>query len=73
MMVGPEGRDSPSGIGVFLIWQQPHPIYLAELVYRARPDRRVLESYRDLVFASAEFMASYALDPRFERVLTGAV
>ena len=58
-MVGPEGRDSPSGIGVFLIWQQPHPIYLAELVYRARPDRRVLERYRDLVFASAEFMASY--------------
>jgi len=58
-MVGPEGRDSPSGIGVFLIWQQPHPIYLSELVYRARPDRRVLERYRDLVFASAEFMASY--------------
>ena len=58
-MVGPEGRDSPSGIGVFLIWQQPHPIYLAELVYRARSDRRVLERYRDLVFASAEFMASY--------------
>jgi len=58
-MVGPDGRDSPSGIGVFLIWQQPHPIYLSELVYRARPDRRVLEAYRDLVFASAEFMASY--------------
>ena len=58
-MVGPEGRDSPSGIGPFLIWQQPHPIYLAELVFRARPARRVLERYRDLVFASAEFMASY--------------
>ena len=29
---GPDGRDSPSGIGVFLIWQQPHPIYLSELV-----------------------------------------
>jgi hypothetical protein len=58
-MVGPEGRDSPSGIGVFLIWQQPHPIYMSELVYRARPDPRVLERYRDVVFASAEFMASY--------------
>ena len=58
-MVGPDGRDSPSGIGVFLIWQQPHPIYLAELVYRAHPQRAVLERYRDLVFASAEFMASY--------------
>jgi hypothetical protein len=58
-MVGPDGRESPSGIGVFLIWQQPHPIYLSELVYRARRDRRTLERYRDVVFASAEFMASY--------------
>ncbi len=58
-MVGPDGRDSPSGVGVFLIWQQPHPIYLAELLYRARPDPRVLERYREIVFASAEFMASY--------------
>ena len=59
-MVGPAGHDSPSGIGPFLVWQQPHPIYLAELVYRTRSDpRRTLERYRDLVFASAEFMASY--------------
>ncbi|NEE02905.1 hypothetical protein [Phytoactinopolyspora halotolerans] len=33
-MVGPDGRESPSPIGPFLIWQQPHPIYLAELLYR---------------------------------------
>jgi protein-glucosylgalactosylhydroxylysine glucosidase len=61
-MVGPDGRESPSGIGPFLVWQQPHPIRLAELVYRARPAvarRRVLDAYRDVVFASAEFMASY--------------
>ncbi|MDB4889614.1 MAG: hypothetical protein JWL61_1469, partial [Gemmatimonadetes bacterium] len=58
-MVDPQGHDSPSGIGVFLIWQQPHPIYLAELVYRAKPDRRTIERYRDIVFATAEFMASY--------------
>jgi hypothetical protein len=58
-MVDPEGNDSPSGIGVFLIWQQPHPIYLAELAYRANPGRRVLNAYRDLVFESAEFIASY--------------
>ena len=29
---GPDGRDSPSSVGVFLVWQQPHPIYLSELV-----------------------------------------
>ena len=59
-MTAPDGRDSPSAIGVFLIWQQPHPIYLAELVYRQRPDRATLERYRDVVFESAAFMASYA-------------
>ena len=71
-MVGPEGRDSPSGVGVFLIWQQPHPIYLAELLYRARPSRRLLEAYRSLVFESAEFMASYpAWDDARKRYVLG--
>jgi hypothetical protein len=59
-MTSPDGRDSPSSVGVFLIWQQPHPIYFAELVYRERPDRGTLERYRDIVFESAAFMASYA-------------
>ena len=71
-MVGPDGRESPSGIGVFLIWQQPHPIYLSELVYRARPDRRTLERHKDIVFASAEFMASYPFwDQRTRRYVLG--
>lgn len=59
-MVGPDGQDSPSSVGTFLIWQQPHPIYYAELCYRARPDRETLEQYRQIVFETAEFMASYA-------------
>jgi hypothetical protein len=59
-MTAPDGRDSPSNVGVLLVWQQPHPIYLAELVYRQRHDRATLERYRDLVFESAAFMASYA-------------
>jgi hypothetical protein len=59
-MTAPDGRESPSNIGVFLIWQQPHPIYLAELVYRQHPDRATLERYREMVFESATFMASYA-------------
>jgi hypothetical protein len=58
-MIGPDGRESPSGIGPFLVWQQPHPIYYAELVYRARPELEVLESMAEVVFATAEFMASY--------------
>jgi hypothetical protein len=59
-MVGPEGRDSPSPIGPLLIWQQPHPIVYAELARAAGGDG-ALERYRDLVFESAEFMASYAV------------
>lgn len=58
--VGPDARESPSSIGPFLVWQQPHPIYLAELVYRARPERAVLEELADVVFATAEFMAGFA-------------
>ena len=59
-MVGPEGRDSPSPVGPLLIWQQPHPISYAELCYRSHPNRATLMRYRDIVFESAEFMASYA-------------
>jgi hypothetical protein len=59
-MTSPDGRDSPSPIGPLLIWQQPHPITMAEMCYSAHANRETLERYRDVVFASAEFMASYA-------------
>ncbi|MDQ0676658.1 hypothetical protein QFZ30_000040 [Arthrobacter pascens] len=58
--VGPDGRESPSPIGTFLIWQQPHPIYLAELAYRAEPSHELLEEFAEIVFETAEFMASFA-------------
>jgi hypothetical protein len=71
-MVGPDGRESPSRVGVFLIWQQPHPIYYAELCYRARRSRKTLERYRDIVFKSAEFMASYPVwDAEGQRYVLG--
>jgi protein-glucosylgalactosylhydroxylysine glucosidase len=63
-MVGPEGRDSPSPIGPLLIWQQPHPIVYAELCYQSRPRRETLTRYRQIVFESAAFMASYAFFDR---------
>ena len=59
-MVGPDGRESPSDVGVFLHWQQPHPIYYAELCYRAHSDQTTLDRHRDIVLATAEFMAAYA-------------
>jgi hypothetical protein len=59
-MTARDGLDSPSAIGPLLIWQQPHPIFYAELCYLNRRDRRTLERYREIVFASAEFMAAFA-------------
>jgi hypothetical protein len=71
-MVGPDGRESPSSVGVFLIWQQPHPIYYAELCYRAHPDKATLERYQQIVFETAEFMASYpAWDEANHRYVLG--
>jgi hypothetical protein len=71
-MTSPDGSESPSTVGVFLIWQQPHPIYYAELCYRARPDRQTLEQYRDIVFETAEFMASYPVwDQAGQRYVLG--
>ena len=59
-MIGPDGHDSPSPIGPLLIWQQPHPIYYAELCYRQQPGPQTLARWQDIVFASAEFMSAYA-------------
>jgi len=58
-MTDNEGEESPSSVGAFLIWQQPHVIYFAELCYRAHPNESTLNKYKDLVFATASFMASY--------------
>ncbi|HTZ19283.1 MAG TPA: hypothetical protein VMC06_00240 [Opitutaceae bacterium] len=59
-MTGPDGRPGPGSINPFIIWNQPNPIYLSELVYRAHPDRATLEKYREIVFESAKFLASFA-------------
>jgi hypothetical protein len=57
---GPEGRESPHPIHAMLIWQQPHPIFFAELDYRAHPTKETLEKWKDIVFDTADFMASFA-------------
>ena len=59
-MVAYDGIDSPSPIGPLLIWQQPHPIYYAALLYQLNPARQTLEKYSNIVFETANFMASYA-------------
>lgn len=56
-MTDPSAIEAPSNVGSFLIWQQPHYIYMAELLRRAGMDP---EPYYDLVQKTAEFMADFA-------------
>ena len=56
----PSGFETPSTIASLLIWQQPHYIYMVELIYRNNPSQEVLDKYKQLVFETAEFMASFA-------------
>ena len=58
-MTDPWAGEAPSNTGSFLIWQQPHYIYLAEEMYRAAPTPATLRQYGELVEATAEFMADF--------------
>ena len=71
-MTDPDGNESPSSVGAFLIWQQPHLIYFAELDYRAHPNKQTLDKYKDLVLADADFMASFpTYDQQHDRYILG--
>lgn len=71
-MTDVEGNESPSSIGAFLIWQQPHFITYAELLYRDSPTPATLEKYKERVFATADFMASFAhYDAEKKRYMLG--
>ncbi|MFG6417289.1 hypothetical protein ACG02S_25680 [Roseateles sp. DC23W] len=59
-MSGLDGRPTPGAINPYIIWNQPNPIYLAELVYRAKPTKETLQRYGELVAESAKFLASFA-------------
>ncbi|RYC62027.1 hypothetical protein CHU98_g4182 [Xylaria longipes] len=54
------GRSSPGGINAFLMWQQPHPTFLAELRYQISPTKETLERWDRVLTATADYMASYA-------------
>ena len=71
-MTDNHGNEGPSSVGAFLIWQQPHFITFAELVYNQTNSVQTLNKYKDLVFATADFMASYAFyDPVLKRYILG--
>ncbi|KAJ4398330.1 hypothetical protein N0V91_010306 [Didymella pomorum] len=53
------GVNSPGDINAFLMWQQPHPFYLANLAYQAKPTRETLQRWDKVLTATADYMASY--------------
>jgi hypothetical protein len=60
--VGPDGRESPSPIGALLIWQQPHILYLLELVWNvshAAAREALLADFGEVVAETATFMAAF--------------
>jgi hypothetical protein len=70
-MVGPEGRESPGG-NPLIIWNQPHVIYLAEMLYRNDPSPAVLHAWSDLVLESADCLsAMMAWDAAGDRYVLG--
>ncbi|KAF5017274.1 hypothetical protein F66182_10811 [Fusarium sp. NRRL 66182] len=54
------GRSSPGGINAYLMWQQPHPMYMAKLAFKTRPTRETLQRWDPILEATANYMASYA-------------
>lgn len=65
-------RDWPHPIHATLIWQQPHPIFFAELDYRLHPTQVTLDKWRDVVFETAAFMADFAhYDAATDRYVLG--
>ncbi|KAL4894860.1 Six-hairpin glycosidase-like protein [Aspergillus ambiguus] len=53
------GVSSPGGINGLLLWQQPHPMYLAELAYQVSPTRQTLQKWDRVLTNTADYMASY--------------
>ena len=66
-MTDPSGEEAPSKVGSYLVWQQPHLIYLAELVYRSMHSEprtshlasHLLDSYGELIDSTATWMADF--------------
>lgn len=69
-MTDPSATEAPSKVGSFLIWQQPHYIYMTELVRRTAKAKGMTdadfknysspEKTSDLIQKTAEFMGDFA-------------
>ena len=58
-MTDPWAGEAPSNVGSFLVWQQPHYIYMAEELFRTNPTTETLHRYGQQVDETARFMADF--------------
>lgn len=66
-------REWPGSAHAFLIWQQPHPIYFAEMEYRIDPTKETFDKWNEVVKQSADYMADFACyDEANDRYILGA-
>ena len=71
-MTDPWAGEAPSNTGSFLIWQQPHYIYMAEELYRANPTAETLKKYAEQVEETAAFMADFVSPAPYHSSLPAA-
>lgn len=60
-MVDADAADSPSSIATLLIWQQPHILWMLDLVYSQTKDESLLEEFWDVIRETARFMCDFAV------------
>ena len=66
------GGETSSSIGSYLIWQQPHIIHFAELLFLQYKNEETLKKYESLVESTAQFMADFAFyDSQLKRYILG--
>ena len=60
-MIATEGVDCPSPIAPLLVWQQPHIIFMLELMRRQNNNKEFMEKYWILIKESADFMVDFVV------------
>lgn len=70
-MTDNEGGETVSSVGSYLLWNQPHPIWFAELLYEQNSSEETLKAYEGIVEETAEFMADFAWKDSTGRYILG--
>ncbi|EME79181.1 uncharacterized protein MYCFIDRAFT_34214 [Pseudocercospora fijiensis CIRAD86] len=59
-MSDPSGRSAPGDLNSLLIWQQPHPMHLAEYEWRSFPHDGTLAKWDNILKETADYLSDFA-------------